>query len=132
MSAESDAAPNRKFATIKVPVPRNPEAYARSDHFRQRQRYRSDPEIKPWIVEECIREGELKGVDDLETPGPDDDDQIGCFAFHKEVWSEGRHEWRIVVGLSRSAYLEPDRHHAIVTAYCHCHGDATDGRCPSE
>lgn len=104
--------PNTKHYTVAHPVPRDPEQYSKTGHFLKREKYRT-PEIKPWVVEELLQEGEVRGTD-----------TDGRFVFEKDVWSEGKHEWVLVVDLQEEAFLEADAQHHLVTAYCQC--------CPKE
>lgn len=127
MSADTDGdAPNTKRVQLVADVPREPDAYRRTDHVRQRQKYRSDPELKTWIIEEVIETGTCAGAAHVEvgTPTADaEDDYFARFTFTTEVWSEGTHEWTVVVGLRRAAFLTNDETHDVITAYCRCHDD---------
>ena len=108
MSAEAPETPNY---SLRVPVPRDPAEYSPSTHFKQRKKYRT-PEIKGWIVEELLAEGECKQVD------------ADRFFFEKTVWSEGQHDWRLVVAVVDEAFTDPETKHRILTAFCTC--------CPKE
>lgn len=117
---------NTKYVQLTAEVPRDPGQYRRTDHARQRQRYRTDPEVKPWIIEEVIETGTVRGTNDVgvATPEHDSHDHFARFTFTAEVWSEGIHEWTVVVGLRQSGFLADDTHD-IITAYCGCHGQRT-------
>jgi hypothetical protein len=118
-----DGAPNSKYVTVKFEVPREPAAYTATTHFRQRLNGRKDPELKTWILEECIEEGRLRGVGDIDVRGPDLDETTATFAFDREIWSQGTHQWRVVVGIVPKAFAEDDVHHRVITAFCRCHSD---------
>lgn len=104
MSADSPETPRY---SLRVPIPRDPAAYSPSTHFLQRKRYRK-PTIKDWIIEELLTEGECKQVDS------------NRFFFEKTIWSEGEHDWRLVVAVNEEAFTDPEATHRILTAFCTC------------
>lgn len=120
MATNDDAA--AATATFTADVPRDRSAYHMTLPVAERIRYRRDPAVDDWILEEVIEEGECVSLED-EGPAAIDGDETQRFAFQHDAWTEGLHNWRVVVAIDARAYLEPDRKHEIVAAYCRCHVD---------
>ena len=93
------------------PIPRDPSAYQPSDHYLNRLKYRRDPSIEGWIVRDLIETGRLM----------DDRWDDNRYAFEKRVWSEGWHDWRLLVSVDTDDTGGVEWR--VVTAYCGCHDD---------
>lgn len=107
-----DSGPNVAYHRFRLPVPRDPSCYAPTDHFKQRRKYRADPSVKDWIVEECIQEGFIHGTN-----------AENRYRFEKRLWSEGTHLWHVIVAIDPAAYYRDERTHSVLTAYADAHGE---------
>lgn len=136
MSADVDAdatgtvarsAPSTLSVPVALPIPRDPSAYAPIFHFEKRRRYRKAPRIKDWIVEECIEEGVCYGPSEVDPTEANVTDEVLRARFERTVWTEGEdHDFRVVVGIVPAAFVDPERSHLLITAYCtheDCHPD---------
>lgn len=92
--------------------PRDPEAFAPTDHFMERfdpgfgrwSETRACPSITADVVKTSIEEGTF------EHAGGDRD----RYAYEADV---GRHTWRVVVEIDPERVGEPGARHSVVTAY---------------
>lgn len=109
---EPEHGPNIAYHDFRIPVPRDPSCYAPSTHFLSRRKYRKNPSLKDWMLEDIIKEGQIHGtkVEDR-------------YRFEKEVWSEGKHRWNVVVAVRPIAYFADEQYHKILTAYTDAHGE---------
>lgn len=110
-----DNAPNSKYVTLPVKVPRDPEQYRSTTHFGQRLRQRVPDDIRGEVVRECIQMGQCSGA---QHSGHGDVHQY--FQFGREV--EGT-QWTVIVGIVLEAFRDPARKHLAVTIY----GDGEEG-----
>lgn len=115
--------PNTKYVQVTLEVPRDPDAYDYTLHSLEHLRYRHEPEVKDWIIDEVIEEGRCVGQNvagGLKVEKPDDGE---VFRFEKEVWSEGIHDWTVVVAINPAAFVDDEQHHDVITAFCGCHDE---------
>jgi hypothetical protein len=107
----SDSVPNTKHCAVPIAVPRDPAEYRATTHFGQRAHERlPDPDKRDRVIRECIESGQCYGTTDIEHA--DDHNVLQYFAFQTTLFDA---EWRVIVGMRKVAFMQPDKQHLAVT-----------------